>query len=206
MLKLIRAFLVINAFVFSLSSCKHYVVKGKVIETGDEKFTVPYFNTSQKEYFYNADIKVFGNSIKGILVVKKLEGKRKRLALLSEFGNTLFDFEMVDDNVNVIYIMEDLNKKVIVKKLKKYFQLLVNSEFKVEKRYDLEEGEIQISKLQGKRIFLSLNEDVELINLRQASIFKSKVEISYFGDNEYADSIAFKSLELPITINLEKRN
>src|SRR5690554_7239314 len=206
MFKLIRVFLIISLISFLSSSCKHYRVEGTVIESKKAEFIIPYFNTPQKEYLYNAKLNVFGNDLSGILVVKQLESGQKRLALLSEFGDTLLDFEFVKDKVNVIYIMEDLNKKIIVKKLKKYFQLLVHSEFKVEKRYDLEEGEIQISKLQGKRIFLSLNEDVELINLRQASIFKSKVEISYFGDNEYADSIAFKSLELPITINLEKRN
>lgn len=202
-----RVFLVISLFLFSTSSCKHYrVVEGTKIKSENESYTIPYFNTSQKEYVYNADIKVFDNSLSGILVVKKTEKNKKRLALLSEFGNTLLDFEFVNDEVNVIYIMEDLNKKIIVKKLKKYFQLLIHSEYEVRKTYDVEGGKTHISKLQGKRIFLNLDETDQLTGLKQASIFKNKVGIHFYGDIEYADSIVFRSFELPITIGLKKRN
>jgi hypothetical protein len=169
-------------------------------------YAVPYFNTSQKEYLYSADINVFKNALSGILVVKKLENGSKRLALLSEFGNTLLDFEFIKDEVNVIYIMEDLNKRIIVKKLKKYFQLLVQSEYEIRKTYEAEGRKTYISKLQGKRIFLNLNTTEQLSHLKQASIFKNKVGIHFYGDKEYADSILFESFELPITIDLRKRN
>ena len=206
MFKLIRVFLIISLFSFSISSCKHYRVEGKQITSDKETFTVPYFNTLQKEYLYHADINVFGNVLSGILVVKKLENGRKRLALLSEFGNTLLDFEFVEDKVNVIYIMDDLNKKIVVKKLKKYFQLLVHSEYEIRKSFEIEGRKTHISKLQGKRIFLNLDTHGELSDIRQASIFRNKVGIQFYGDTEYADSIQFKSYELPINIGLKKRN
>ena len=206
MFKLIRVFLIISLYFISLSSCKHYRVEGTKITTEKETYTVPFFNTAQKEYFYNADIKVFGNTFSGILVVKKLENNSKRLALLSEFGNTLLDFEFVNGKVNVIYIMEDLNKRIVVKKLKKYFQLLVNSEYKIRKTFDTEGGKTYISKLQGKRIFLNLDDTNQLTDLKQASVFRNKVGIQFYGDLEYADSIEFNSFELPVTIGLKKRN
>lgn len=206
MFKLIRVFLIINLFAFSISSCKHYRVEGNKITSDKETYTVPYFNTSQKEYFYHADINVFGNALSGILVVKKLENGRKRLAVLSEFGNTLLDFEFVDNKVNVIYIIDDLNKKIVVKRLKKYFQLLVHSEYEIRKTYDVEGGKTHISRLQRKRIFLNLDTHGELRDLRQASVFRNKVGIQFYGDTEYSDSIHFKSFELPITIDLKKRN
>lgn len=205
MFKLIRVFLIISLISFLSSSCKHYRVEGTVIESKKADFIIPYFNTPQKEYLYNAKLNVFGNDLSGILVVKQLESGQKRLALLSEFGNTLLDFEFVKDKVNVIYIMEDLNKKIIVKKLKKYFQLLVHSEYEIRKSYAVENGEILISKLQGKRIFLNLNDKAQLTYFKQASVFRNKVEIHFYGDVAYLDSIKFKSNELPITIGLKKR-
>jgi hypothetical protein len=170
------------------------------------EYVVPYFNTTKKEYFYNANLDVFGNSISGILVVKKIDVERKRLALLSEFGNTLLDFEFYKDEVKVIYIMEDLNKKFIVKKLKRYFQLLVHSKYEIKKSYSVEGDKVHISKLQGKRIFLNLNDLDQLLYLKQVSVLRNKIDIHFYGESEYLDSIVFKSYELPITIGLKKRN
>src|SRR5690554_4541756 len=181
MFKLIRVFLIISLFVFSISSCKHYRVEGAKITSDKELFTVPYFNTSQKEYLYHADIDVFGNELSGILVVKKLQDDRKRLALLSEFGNTLLDFEFVNDEVNVIYIMDDLDRKIIVSKLKKYFQLLVHSEYKIKKQFETENGRTIVSKLHGNRIFLNFDEKGSFTDLKQVSRIRNKAEIQFYG-------------------------
>lgn len=205
MLKLIRVFSIISLLLFIASSCKHYKVGGEQMISIKDSYTVSYFNTTEREYLYNAKINVFGNDLSGILVVKKLSNDRKRLALLSEFGNTLLDFEFVEDEVNVKYIMDDLNKRIIISKLKKYFQLLVHSEFDIKKSFDLEKGKTHISKFQGKRIFLNVAENNHLNELRQASIFRNKVSIHYYGNEEYADSILFVSKELPIEMRFLKR-
>lgn len=206
MLKLIRLFSIISLLFFSASSCKHYQVEGKQVISVEEHFTVSYFNTIDKEYLYNAKINVFGNDLSGILVVKKIDDHRKRLALLSEFGNTLLDFEFENENVSVKYIMDDLNKKIIINKLKKYFQLLVHSEFEIKNSYELENATTHVSKFQGKRIFLNLDENKQLTMLNQASIFRNKVNIQYFGNENFADSILFVSNELPISMRFFKRN
>src|SRR5690554_3214811 len=105
MYKLIRVFFIISFFSFLTTSCKHYRIEGKKAVSISDYYIVPYFNTLEKEYLYNAKIDIFGNELSGILVVKKLAEGRKRLALLSEFGNTILDFEFVNNDVKVIYIM-----------------------------------------------------------------------------------------------------
>ncbi|WP_417265456.1 hypothetical protein [Brumimicrobium sp.] len=205
MFKLIRVFLITSVFILFTTACKHYKVEGTKIESSKERTVVPYFNTAGKEYLYNAKIDVFNNELSGILVVKKLDDKRKRLALLSEFGNTLLDFEMINNEVNVIYIMEDLNKKLIVAKLKKYFQLLVHSNYEIKQTYSSENGSNIVSKLQGKRIILRNNNNAQLISLQQVSVWREKVKIDFYGEGKHADSIHFKSLELPVKIKLRMR-
>lgn len=205
MFKLIRVFLIINLIAFSVSSCRHYKVSGTKVISEFKHITLPYFNVIGEEFIFNAKIDVYGNQLSGILVIKKMDDHRKRLALLSEFGNTLLDFEFINNEINVIYIMDDLDRKIIVSKLKKYFQLLVHSEYKVKKQFETEDGHKIVSKLQGNRIFLNFDEKGSFTDLKEVSRIRSKAEIQFYGNENQIDSIEFKSLKLPIHMMLKIR-
>lgn len=206
MLRLIQVFSIISIFIFLLSSCANQRISGENTAITKAVYTVPYFNIDQKEYLYNANIKAFDNSFKGILAVKILGEEHKRLALLSDFGNTLLDLEFDHGNVKVNYIMDDLNKRMIRNKFKKYLQLLVHSDYEIKKMFKSEEQTVIQSKFQGKRIFLYIDDNNRLTQLKQASLFKDKIDIYFYGESEVADSISFISHGLPITIGLTKRN
>lgn len=205
MFKLTRIFSIISLSFVLLSSCSNQKQVGDEIAFSVKSYTVPYFNTDQKEYLYNAKIRAFDNTIKGILAVKKIGENHKRLALLSDFGNTLLDFEFIQNEVKINYIMEDLNKRMIVNKLKKYLQLLVHSDFGIKKMFKSDEGKIIQSKFQKKRIFLFIDNSDQLIQLKKSSVFKDKVDVYFYGTGAVADSISFVSHELPINIGLYKR-
>lgn len=197
MFKSIRLFFLISTSFFLLNSCSHYALQG-VVEKEDILYSVSYFSGIDSEYLFNARIDAFKNEVGGICVIKNLGENQHRVALLSDFGNTLLDFEFIGEKVIVHYVIEDLNKKIIVNKLKKYFQLLLNSEYKVKKSIKDAEIIVYQSKLQGKRIFIRLNEDLELQSIRQASAFKNKTKIDFYGTESHIDSMHFKSFELPI--------
>ncbi len=203
MSKLTRLFLVIS--LFFLSGCAQQNISGERLVIKTQKYTIPYFNVPQKEYSYQANIEAFDNSINGILAVKNFGEYHKRLALLSDFGNTLLDFEFQNEKVKVHYIMEDLNRKIILKKLKKYLHLLVHSNYKVKKMFKFDQESVIQSKFQGKRMFLYIDSNDRLTHLKQASVFKDKVDIYFYGQSETADSILFISHEIPINIALKKR-
>lgn len=193
-----RAYLVTSVLLICLFGCKSYRVDGELVSKDVEQTLIlPYFNETGFEYLYSGKIEAYGNSLSGILVVKKISDSHKRVALLSDFGNTLMDFKIENGEAEVNYILDDLNKKIIVKKLKKYFELLVNSNYQVEAIYEKEGGKIYTSKLQSKRIKLFENSDGSIHKLKQVSRLKKKVEINYFSSSELADSIHFKSNEIP---------
>lgn len=206
MFKLIRVSLIISLSFFLFSSCSNQRILGENVDFEETNYTTPYFNTNQKEYLYSASIKAFGNNIKGILAVKKLGEDHKRLALLSDFGNTLLDFEFIQGKVKINYVMDDLNKKIILNKLKKYLHLLIHSDYEVKKMFKSEEQRVIQSRFQGKQLFLFIDNSNRLTQLKQASKFKDKVDIYFYGASEEADSISFISHELPIRIDLKKRN
>lgn len=198
MFQLTRAYLVISLSLLSLFACKSYQVDGELVSKDVEKTLVlPYFNETGFEYLYSGKIEAYGNSLSGILVVKKISDSQKRVALLSDFGNTLMDFKIKNGVAEVNYILDDLNKKIIVKKLKKYFELLVNSNYQVEAIYKKDGNNIYTSEIQSKRVKLHENASSAIQQVKQVSRLKEKVEIEYFSSSEIADSIHFKSNEIP---------
>lgn len=198
-----RLFLSISLFAFLLSSCSHYKLQGAIVKE-DKTYTVPYFTELGGEHIFNARIEAFGNDIGGMCVVKTLGNNHQRVALLSDFGNTLMDFEFKNQEILVHYVMEDLNKKIIINQLKKYFQLLLNSEYLVSKSVEVEGGSIYQSKLKGKRVFLELDTDSQLIRLRQASAAKTKAQIDYSVEGGKLSAMHFKSFGLPIEMKFKK--
>lgn len=201
-----RKYLVISLLLLSLFACKSYRVDGELVSKDVEQTLVlPYFNETDFEYLYSGKIEAYGNSLNGILIVKKISDSEKRVALISDFGNTLMDFKIKNGEVEVKYVLEGLNKKIIVKKLKKYFQLLVNSKYNVEAIYEKDGGKIYTSKLQSKRVKLFENSDGSIHKLKQVSRLKKKVEIEYFSNSDVADSIHFKSNEIPFEMKFSLR-
>ena len=201
-----RAYLVISITLLSLFACKSYKVDGELVSKGVEQTVVlPFFNKTDFEYLYSGRIEAYGNSLSGILVVKKISDSQKRVALLSDFGNTLMDFKIENGEAEVNYILDDLNKKIIVKKLKKYFELLVNSNYPVETIYEKDGNKIYTSELQSKRIKLFENTSGSIQQVKQVSRLKEKVEVEYFSSSDIADSIHFKSNEIPFEMKFQLR-
>jgi hypothetical protein len=53
---------------------------------------------------------IYKNHVSGILIIKKLNKTTHRVALTSDFGNKLIDFEVSEDNFKLNYVLPDLNK------------------------------------------------------------------------------------------------
>jgi hypothetical protein len=201
-----RKYLVISLLLLSLFACKAYQVDGELVtKDTDQTLVIPYFNETGYEYFYSGKIQAYGNSLNGILVVKKINDSQKRIALISDFGNTLLDFEIKDGETTVNYILDDLNKGIIVKKLKKYFEILVNSNYPVEAVYRKDNNKIYTSKLQSKRVMIFENSSGSIHKVKQVSRLKKKVEIEYFSSSNIADSIHFRSNEIPFEMEFTLR-
>jgi|SRR5699024_9430059 len=194
MLKSIQKYLIISVFSLVFISCNSLKIPGEKIDDKAENYQTSHFTKAEKEDLYQAEIIAFDKNLKGILAVKNYGENHKRIALVSKLGNTIFDFEFKENKSEINYIIDDLDRKIIREKLKKYFELLANTAYKINKTYQTESGKILKSKLQGKSVFLYFDEAEKLYKIRQASIFKEKVEIKLEENNK----LIFQSKELPI--------
>lgn len=196
--RLVRAFLLIN-FILIFCSCTGYKIIGKEVISQKEWQEVYYFSDKNVDYLFRIQLQAFGNTFGGILAIKKLGNQHHRVAVLTDFGNTFFDFEFIGTEIKVHYVMPDFNKKVIVKKLAHYFQLLVYERYPIKTVVKQGTNRVVVSKLEGKRIFLKYNSTQQLINLYEASTVRKKIKIEYFGRPHHLDSLSFQSLILPIS-------
>ncbi|MGB1307262.1 MAG: hypothetical protein ACPG6B_00025 [Oceanihabitans sp.] len=115
-----------------LCSCASYPVKNKFRKTNNvEVLHNPYFSNLKKDYVYKANIEVYGNTFGGLLIIKKTGAQKHRIAFTTEMGNKLFDFSFHKNNFKVNYIIEKLNKKMLINILEKDFKILITESPKI---------------------------------------------------------------------------
>jgi len=70
-----------------------------------------------EECLYRTTITAYGHTFSGLLAAKITADNTWRVALTTDFGNTLFDFENQKGNIKTNYITPDLNKKIVIRTL-----------------------------------------------------------------------------------------
>lgn len=82
-----------------------------------------YIDTAQV-FVYRAKLHAFKKDINGSLMVKTLGRNEHRIALVSDFGQTLFDVSIVPDEYELHYAMHDLNKRMVVREIVNIFRTM----------------------------------------------------------------------------------
>lgn len=108
---------------FSFVSCKisrykQSAVKNSVLNRSD---IIPVVNNTNATKFQTT-IDVLKNHLTGILIVKQTDSASTRLVFITELGMKMFDLEMKNGEMNVMYVFEPLNKPQVVNALKKNFK------------------------------------------------------------------------------------
>lgn len=109
-----------------ISSCS---IKGykPIAESGKYKITVPYvFANNFEKVLYKTTIEIYNNNITGLTLIKKTDSAY-RVVSMSELGMKYFDFEFpLDEQIPAIvhYVMEPLNKKMLVNMITHDFNLI----------------------------------------------------------------------------------
>ena len=207
MQKLTTRFLVTSLLLVVLISCKSYQIEGatKVAST-TTNFQNLYFSNPETDYVYKAHIEVYGNDLSGIFVVKKVNDSVHRVVLTTDFGNKLLDFELSEKDFKVNYIVDDLNKKIVINTLKKDFVLLLKSNHKVDEEFENEESVISKS-VDGNRInyLYKSKKDNSFSKLVNASKSNEKVTFSFLPKNTtFAESILIQHYNIKLKIELNQ--
>jgi hypothetical protein len=75
---------------------------------------------------YNTQVDVVGNHLSGLLLIKKMQDSSTRMVFSNEMGFKFFDFEFTPGgNFKVYSIVKQMNKKAVIKTLRKDFELIL---------------------------------------------------------------------------------
>ena len=116
--------LLFSSVLFVLAGCSS-VFKNLQPASGDaavlQKFK-PAFSVAL--YKTNAD--VVGNHLSGLLLIKKMPDSSIRMVFSNEMGFKFFDFEFsTDGGFKVFSIIHQMDKKAVIKTLRKDFELVM---------------------------------------------------------------------------------
>ncbi|MEP0263971.1 hypothetical protein [Dokdonia sp.] len=136
------------------TACASYPKKNNFQErdTSEKEISLPYFSSEAKDYVYKANIEVYGNTLSGLFIVKKLGESNHRIVFTTEMGKTIFDFSFLNNVFTVNYIIDDIDKSILINILKRDFQVLIQEKFPVIASYESEDGIIYETVL-GKRTY-----------------------------------------------------
>lgn len=203
-----RRFLILFLLISSalLSSCAVKTVKGLEAKTPQvTAYPVTYFSNPETDYVYKAHIAIYGRDFGGIFIAKKVNDTLYRAAFTTEFGNKLFDFEITDDSFKVNYILEELDRKIIVNTLKRDFMLLLKTKHEVMQQYEDDKDIIYKCSDGGRFNYLFVNMDNgRLSKIVNATKGKEKIVVNFAEENNILAKnivIDHKNIKLKITLN-----
>lgn len=167
-------------------------------------YTTHYFSDSSTDYVYKAAIEVYGNNLGGILIAKKIMPDTHRIVFTTEFGNKLFDFELSRGAFKVNFIIDELNRPLILKTLKNDFRLLFQEVFVVDGQFRYNEQNVYKSTDGNRQNFLFTDKTTGLLHkLVHSTRTKDKIIIEYLPETStFAAKILVAHRNIPLKIAL----
>ena len=200
-------FLIISCFLLVvLNSCAVKTVQDfDKIPVSKAIYKTSYFSDKSVDYVYKSSISVYGRDFGGIFIAKKINETTHRIVFTTEFGNKLFDFEIVGNEFKVNFILEELDRKIIVNMLKRDFMLLLKNEFQVDEEFENDDFTVLKSKEDKRFNFLFVSKkNLKLEKLVHSTKSKEKISIEYLSENNtLAEKIIIdhKNIKLRIELN-----
>lgn len=117
-------YLILSSCIFLVLGCSsayRHLLPAKGDPADLNKFK-PVFKVA----LYKAGIDVAGNHLSGLLLIKKMPDSSLRMVFSNEIGFKFFDFEFSEGGGFKVYsIIKQMNKKAVIKTLRKDFELIM---------------------------------------------------------------------------------
>ncbi len=127
-------YLLLSSCLFILAGCSS-VYRNLQPVAGDINY-IQKFKPDFKNALYKAEIDVVGHHLSGLLLIKTLPDSSVRMVFSNEIGFKFFDFEFrPNGGFKVFYVVEQMNKKPVMKTLKKDFELILLPENDIQTAY-----------------------------------------------------------------------
>jgi len=200
-------FLTSSVAVLLLMSCSPKSLRGREqIPVTESVYTVKYFSDPAIDYVYKTSITIYGKSFGGILIAKKTATETHRIVFTTEFGNKLFDFELQDGNFKTNFILDELNRPIIIKTLQADFKLLFREKFAIDEQYSDGQNSILLSEDNNRRNILFVDKvSGNLTKLVHASKSKDKIILDYLAETTtFAAGVSISHRDIKLHIDLRR--
>ncbi len=201
--------LIVTLFLGSCAT-NNVVSDYKKVDLEKTFFTNPYFSNPETDYVYKTNIEVYGNSLSGIFIAKKINETTHRVVFTTEFGNKLLDFEISENDFKINSIVDELNKKMLVNTLKTDFRLLLKKDFVVNEQFENENEKVYQSSSKNKFNYIYVSKPNNyLTKIIHSTKRKEKININFITKNNiFAEHILIQhnTIKLKIELNYFKNN
>lgn len=159
---------------------------------------------------YKTSVDVVGKYISGLLIIKGMPDSSSRIVFTNEVGFTFFDFGFGTDNSFHVYqIAAAMDKKPIIKTLRKDFELIMFRNMDSVAREALTDSGLvyhAYPQSQGVNYYITDSNCRRLVKMQRASEKKPVMEAFLFGSfpGESPDSISIQHLNFKFSIGLKK--
>jgi hypothetical protein len=192
--------------VIFLSSCSS-IYKGLPSVNGDVT-CIQQFKPRFTAGLYKAQVEVVGRHLSGLLLLKIMPDSSTRLVFTSETGFKFFDFEFAADGSFKVYqVIKELNKKAVIKTLRKDFELILLYHTPAAKGYILKKEGYHyyaFPQQKGVNYYVTDTACTQLVRMERASRRKAVVEaIMQQYVNGLPDTIGITHKNFNFTIGLK---
>lgn len=200
-----KTLLQISSIFLLLVSCKSFVPEEAILKESNKGVVENnYFSDPEKDYVYRAKIEAYGNEFGGIFILKKVDDNLHRIVLTTDFGFKMLDVEVSQTTFKVNFILEQLDRKIILKTLEHDFKTLLKPSFEVYETYATQGSLIFKAREGNRNYFIFKNKETkQLEKILKTTRTKEKVSFGFVGkNNTFADSITVDHKDLNLNIYL----
>lgn len=204
MLPLLRQSLAYSLVLILLVSCKTYqLTEAKPVSASEKNVENLYFSSGE-DYVYKCQMDIYKNHVSGILIIKKLNETTHRVAMTSDFGNKLIDFEISENDFKLNYVLPDLDKKIVINFLRNDFRELLRKQYPVKETFENEHSRIFLSQTDKKAYYLFFGKENGLLQqIVYTKNRKEKIDFTFDAKKHiFADSLNLHHKDFRINIKL----
>jgi hypothetical protein len=201
-------FLIFLNTVF-LISCNQYRHMQKI---QSDETCIQKFRPDFRHVVYATSVDVIGKHISGLLLIKIMPDSSTRFVFSNEMGFGFFDFGFLHDSGFRVYqIIPQMNKKDLIKTLRKDFELILFRNMNSGTSFALSDSGLVyhgFPQNKGVNYYITDTGCVHLIKMQRSSDKKPVVEafISYEAGDHVPEEILIRHLNFNFTISLKKMN
>ncbi|MFT3701944.1 MAG: hypothetical protein QM802_06230 [Agriterribacter sp.] len=168
------------------------------------------FKPNFSRALYNTQVNVVGKHLSGLLIIKTMPDSSIRMVFANEAGFKFFDFGFKGDVFTVYYIFEQMDKKAVIKTLRKDFELILMQHINTASSYSMKkDGEFFHVFPNGSDYYYYITDSAcgKLLRMERGSKRKKVVEaIAQNYTNGIPDTIGIKHSNFNFTIELKQLN